>query len=262
MQDEQRIPAHGMMDGPALAVSPDGELLAWAMNDYSIQVMRIADRKVLGKLKGASDVVDKLEFTPDGERLVAASHDTWVRVWSLDGSPLEAFQPGGANYMPSQVLGMGISADGSMIATIPVDGPTRLWDMKGFGLLHTLGGFGSFDTSDIAFSPDGKLVAADLSSGLFLWRTADGSQLLGGNPGINSMAADFSPDGRYLAYSEIGEQDTIVLSSPDGAEKIRMLEGLQWAGLDAGLFARQHAAGIGGWVGGEDLGGGRGESAG
>jgi WD40 repeat protein len=250
MQEQQRIPAPGMMAGPAIAVSPDREMLAWALEDNSIVVVRIADRKVLGKPKGHSDVVTELEFTPDGKQLVSASHDTWVRVWSVDGSPLGAFQPSGANDLPSQVLGMGISPDGRLIATIPSDGPVKLWDMEGFGLIRSLGGFGAFDTSGAAFSPDGKLVAADLATGLFLWRVADGSQLLGGNPGINSMAEAFSPDGQYFAYSEIGERVTIVLSSPDGAKKIRVLEGLQgpvWKLVfspDSSLLAGADAAGI------------------
>ncbi len=250
MQEQERIPAPEMLAGPAVAVSPDGEMLAWALEDNSIVVVRIADGKVLGKLKGHSDVVTELEFTPDGKRLVSASHDSWVRVWNVDGSSLGAFQPSGANDLPSQVLGMGIAPDGKLIATIPFDGPVKLWDMQGFGLVRTLGGLGAFDTADAAFSPDGRLVAADLATGLFLWRVADGSQLLGGNPGINSMAEAFSPDGQYLAYSEIGEQVTIVLSSPDGAKKIRALEGVQgpvWKLIfspDSSLLASADAAGI------------------
>jgi WD40 repeat protein len=39
------------------------------------------------------------------------------------------------------------------------------------------------------------------------------------------MAMAFSPDGRFLAYSEIGEEYNFVLSSPDGTQKIRTLKG-------------------------------------
>jgi len=39
------------------------------------------------------------------------------------------------------------------------------------------------------------------------------------------MAVAFSPDGRFLAYGESGEKFDVVLSSPDGSQKIRTLEG-------------------------------------
>jgi len=112
-----------------------------------------------------------------------------------------------------------------MLATIPFDGPVKLWDLKDYKLVRELGSFGGYDTSDITFSPDGQLVASDTANGLFLWKTSDGTELLGGNPGINSMAMAFSPDGRFLAYGETGEENNIVLSSPDGKQKIRTLKG-------------------------------------
>ena len=96
-------------------------------------------------------------------------------------------------------------------------------------MIRELTSFGGFDTSDIFFSPDGQLVASDTASGLFLWKTSDGAELLGGNPGINTMAVAFSPDGRFLAYGEIGENGEkidVVLRSPDGLQKLRTLEGL------------------------------------
>jgi WD40 repeat protein len=39
------------------------------------------------------------------------------------------------------------------------------------------------------------------------------------------MAVAFAPDGRFLAYGEIGETSVIVFASPDGNDKIRTLEG-------------------------------------
>jgi len=143
----------------------------------------------------------------------------------MGGNLVHAFQPTGALDLPNEVLGICISPDGTMLASIPFDGPVKLWDLKDYNLVRELGGFGGFETSDISFSPDGQLVASDTATGLFLWKTSDGTELLGGNPGINSMAAAFSLDGRFLAYSEIGEKFDVVLISPDGTKRIRTLEG-------------------------------------
>ncbi|MEJ2352625.1 MAG: hypothetical protein P8Y03_22800 [Anaerolineales bacterium] len=225
MEEEEFLTAPTNLNYPAVALSPDGEVLAWALEDFSIQMIRISDKKLLHTLTGHTDLVGKLSFSPNGDRLFSASHDTWVRIWDMEGNLVGAFQPTGALDWPNEVLGMGISPDGTMLASIPFDGPVKLWGLEDYKLVRELGGSGGYDTSDIAFSPDGMLVAADTATGLFLWKTSDGTELLGGNPGINSMAAAFSPDGRFLAYGEIGEKFEVVLSSPDGTEKIRTLEG-------------------------------------
>lgn len=225
MKEESFIQAPENSIMTAITLSPDGKTIAWALQDNTIQLVRVSDKKLLQTLSGHADWIGKLRFSPSGDRLYSTSHDTWVRVWDLNGSPVGSFQVIGAGGWPDQVLGIGISPDGKMVATIPFDGPVDLWDAENFQLIRALGGTGGFDTSDIVFSPDGQFVAADAATGLFLWKTSDGTQLLGGNPGINSMAVAFSPDGKYLAYSDIGEKSEVVLSSPDGSERVRTLEG-------------------------------------
>lgn len=225
LQEEEFLTAPTRLNYPAFALSPDGEVLAWALEDFSIQLIRISDKKLLHTLTGHTDIVGKLSFSPNVDRLFSASHDTWVRIWDMEGNQVDAFQPTGALDWPNEVLGIGISPDGTTLATIPFDGPVKLWDLKDYKLVRELGSFGGYDTSDISFSPDGQLVASDTANGLFLWKTSDGTELLGGNPGINSMAMAFSPDGRFLAYGEIGEESNIILSSPDGTQKIRTLKG-------------------------------------
>jgi WD40 repeat protein len=164
-------------------------------------------------------MVTKLRFTPDGNHLVSASHDYWVRVWNLQGEELGSFQP------PGEVLGIGISPDGRALATIPFDGPVALWDLETLEKIKDLSGTGGYDTSDPYFSPDGQLLAADLASGLYLWRISDGKLIW--NEINNSMAIAFSPDDRYWAYSDINDNNKVFLSLPDGSEIVRSMEGHQ-----------------------------------
>jgi len=229
MQEQDFLEAPTRLLTPAVALSPDGEVLAWALEDFSIQLIRISDQKLLHTLTGHTDIITKLIFSPDGDRLFSASHENGVRVWDMEDNQVQAYQPPGALGYPDEALGIGVSSDGTMLATIPFDGPVKLWDLKDYRMTRELGSFGGFDTSDIFFSPDGQLVASDTASGLFLWKTSDGTELLGGNPGINTLAVAFSPDGRFLAYGEIGwnaEKIDVVLRSADGSQKIRILEGL------------------------------------
>jgi WD40 repeat protein len=225
MKEEEFLDAPTRLIYPGVALSPDGEILAWTLEDFSIQLIRISDKKLLHTLTGHTDIIGKLSFSPNGDRLISASHDTWVKIWDMQGNLIHAFQPPDALGYPNEVLGIGISPDGRMLATIPFDGPVKLWDLKDYKLVRELGAYGGYDTSDISFSPNGQLIASDTANGLFLWMTSDGTELLGGNPSINSMAMAFSPDGRFLAYSEIGEKFDVILSSPDGTQKVRTLEG-------------------------------------
>ena len=230
MEEEEFLVAPTNLNYPAVALSPDGKVLAWALEDFSIQLIRISDKKLLHTLTGHTDIVGKLIFSPNSDRLFSSSHDTWVRIWDMQGNLVHAFQPTGALGYPNEVLGIGISPDGSLLATIPFDGPVKLWNLENYELERELGAYGGYDTSDISYSPNGQLVASDTANGLFLWRASDGTVLLGGNPGINSMAMAFSPDGRFLAYGEIKEKFdvavfAVAISSPDGVHEIRTLEG-------------------------------------
>jgi len=227
MQEEAFLEAPTNLNGPVVALSPDGETLAWALEDFSIQMVRISDKKVLHTLVGNTGMVTRLKFNPTGDKLFSASQDTWIRIWNSNGELAASFQPTGADNFPSEVLGMGISPDGNKLASIPADGPTKVWNLTDYALIKELGGSGGYITSDVSFSPDGQYVAADLATGLFLWRASDGKEILGGNPGINSMAYAFSPDGRYLAYADTDQQNNIILSSSDGTQKIKIFEGHQ-----------------------------------
>jgi WD40 repeat protein len=200
------------------ALSPDGKILAWSLDDNTIQLLRISDQKVLQTLSGHNDMVGKLRFSPDGDQLVSASHDYWVRVWNMQGEELRHLQAG-------QVLGIGISPDGNMLATVPFDGPVALWNLDTGENIKDLGGYGGYDTSDAEFSPDGQYLAADLASGIFMWRVADASLVW--DKVKNSMVVAFSPDGRYLAYSDVDDGNKVILVSPYATRVIRIIEGMQ-----------------------------------
>jgi len=106
------------------------------VEDFSIQLIRISDKILLHTLTGHMDIIGKLSFSPNGDRLFSASHDTWVRVWDMEGNLIHAFQPPGALGFPDEVLGIGISPDGTMLATIPFDGPVKLWDLRDYELVR------------------------------------------------------------------------------------------------------------------------------
>jgi WD40 repeat protein len=191
--------------------------MAWSLEDGSIQLIRLSDHALLKTLAGESDPVHKLRFSPTGEALFQSSHSGHIRIWDANGNQLPPIESG------QEVVGIGISPDGKKLATIPSDGPVQLWDVAtGEGVME-FGGSGGYDTSDAVFSPDGQYLAADLATGVFLWKVSDASLLW--NDVKNSMAIAYAPDGRFLAYSNIDDNNKVVLATPDGRQTIRTIEG-------------------------------------
>ncbi len=210
------------------AVSPDGQLLATALDDHSLRLMRLSDKKVLRSWTGHTDMITALKFSPRGDLLFSASHDTWVRVWDLAEKQIKAFQPGGAeDQFPSEVVGLGISPDGNQVGTISVEGPMKLWDLATLQKIAQFEGSidGGYDGSDVAFSADGQYLAAGLGGGglISLWKLSDGSLLWRGG----TFALAFSPDGRIFAYADRDEagNDMVTMRSADGKTVIRELKG-------------------------------------
>ncbi len=192
----------------AAAVAPDGQTLAWSLEDGSIQLIRVSDQQPVATLTGHPDYVYDLRFSPAGDRLYSASHDGVVRVWDMQGKLVSSVEVGG------EVLGLGISPEGSRLATILFDGPLLLWDTASGEQAAEFGSTGGYDTSDAVFSPNGEYLAADLATGIYLWRVSDGELVW--DEVKNSMAVAYSPDGRFLAYSNVATGNPIILASPDG----------------------------------------------
>lgn len=201
-------------------LSPDGETLAWSLEDTTIQLVRVSDGEIIGGFEGHPDIVFDLQFSPTGDLLFSASHDGWVRIWDVD----KAVQIPSI-YAGREILGFGISPDGVQLALIPGDGPVQLWKITDDQEIAELGGTGGYDTSDAEFSPDGQYLAADLATGIYLWSISNAELVW--NEVNNSMAVAFSPDGHYLAYSDINDNNNVTLVSPDGKQIIRTIEGTQ-----------------------------------
>ncbi|HBP18556.1 MAG TPA: hypothetical protein DEA08_12325, partial [Planctomycetes bacterium] len=87
---EPPTPAGGMSSyqvSEALAVSPDGALLAAASHPDQIGLYGLSERRLLRVLEGHSSVVSALAWTPAGEHLLSASSDGTLRVWARRGEP-------------------------------------------------------------------------------------------------------------------------------------------------------------------------------
>jgi WD40 repeat protein len=187
------------------------------------------------------DTVQKVDFSPDGQYLAAATISGLVKIWSTstnrevatltqsgDGlyHRLAFSDDGRALAMSGErrvrvwdlagtperqalaghsggVTSVAFSPDGTRLASTSKDRTVRIWDPVTGGLCRTLSGY-SHNTETAAFSPDGRILATgDWGGRIRLWDTRSWAEL--GAPRDENLGGiscvAFSPDGKSLAGS-------------------------------------------------------------
>ncbi len=227
----------------AAAMSPDGQTFAWALPDFSIQLIHLPDGKITATLTGHTGAIYALLFSPDGNRLYSTSADWSIMVWDVVRQVRQtSFQPVFLDdNSPGEVQGLGISPDGKTLITIPTYGNPRAWDTATFKRLgeYRAGMTAGYTGSHAGYSPDGKYLAIGFTSGpgdTTLWRVTDSTQLWSG--GMMAGFA-FSPDARLFAYAERDENDRnhVVIRSADGQTVIQTIPLLSDAAIRQLMFS-------------------------
>jgi len=155
--------------------------------------------------------VPSLAFSPDGSMLITGAVDRTTKLWRVsDGTLMRTMSQDG------QGTSVAFSPDGTLIASgmcalstedlTCIKGEVWIWWAAGSNRLVVMEGVNDW-IRDIAFSPDGSLIAGGSDDGTVrIWRVSDGELLrtLEGHRGAVE-AVVFSPDGRYLASGSTDE---------------------------------------------------------
>jgi WD40 repeat protein len=160
-------------------------------------------------LKGHSNWVTAVAFSPDGRRLASGSWDRTVKFWEVPtGRELATI---GKDIKGVQALAF--SGDGRWLAAESSDNSVTLWDAATRREVRTLAGNSPLGLSgnnwvySIAFSPDGRWLASGVDNNTVrLWDVNTGRtvrDLAGPRSSVTYIA--FSPDGRWLASGAGGK---------------------------------------------------------
>ena len=192
-------------------------------------------------LKGHTDGIYKVLFSPDGSIIATAGLDHTMRLWDVKKGTLEhtlttdtansiTFSPDGSTIASDDasetivrlwdvrtgtlkhnlttgpmfyIYKVLFSPDSNTIATGGFDRTVSLWNAKTGTLKHTLIGH-TLDIADIALSPGGSTIATgSWDSTVRLWDTKTGTSIhtLKGHSG-DVCSVSFSPDGSTIATGD------------------------------------------------------------
>jgi WD40 repeat protein len=108
---------------PAIALSPDGSLLA-AAEDWTLRLYDLAKKQVRRVLTGHRGIVTSVAFSPDGATVATGSWDHTVRLWdAATGKELRNFQ-----WSVGRVMSLAYAPDGFRIAAGSDTGAVVVWD--------------------------------------------------------------------------------------------------------------------------------------
>jgi eukaryotic-like serine/threonine-protein kinase len=150
------------------------------------------------ELKGHGAGVTWVAFTPDGEKVLSASHDKTVRVWDWRKSKCERILEGHTDSVRCLAL-----LKSNLVVSASWDGTVRVWDWRtgeqqttlkpNLGRLHAL-----------SVSRDGKWLAAGGEGGVCLWHLDSETPLRLTWSHVRSLA--FHPNNQMVAVGDSAGQ--------------------------------------------------------
>lgn len=223
------------LNGDALDVgwAKSGRLLGVGNTIGEIEIWDASTLKQAAILKGHTDQVNRVRWSPDGSMFASASSDGTVRIWqNQQRTTLMTFQvPDSTSGNPA--LSVAWSPDGKRIVAGCGNGAVEIWDLqtrtgqilegKQSSSIRTKAVWG------IAWSPDGRLIISPQYDGIMhVWNAVSGKNLTILQSDNLPNDVEWSPNGQILASSS--DKGTVQLWDPRTFKNILTLQGRETAG--------------------------------
>ena len=189
----------------SLAFSPDGKILASGFYDTNsqVQLWNVQTGSLLRSLPVKGYSISTISFSPDGQYLaIGSDFDSSIILMRIsDGSVLSLMQLSRGVY---GLTSLAFSPDGQTIAVGGDDNTVSIFKISDGTLLRTLGepedSYLRQNSSNLVFSPNGKILASGVNDNINLWRVSDGALLytLQGH-GDTILNIAFTSDGQILS---------------------------------------------------------------
>ena len=183
----------------AAAISPDGRLLAVGGHDghgsdHRLTLIDLRSRSLLHELRGHSNVVLDIEFSPDGRLLASSSADATIRLWNL--STLRATHV--LRGHSRRVVDISFSHRGSQIASASLDGSAKIWSTRSGALERTLGEHASGARTVAWDLADQRLAVGCVDHSITFWSERGALQRRVANLGNEIMHVSYTSGDRLF----------------------------------------------------------------
>lgn len=214
----------------ALAISNDNTLLASGSSDKTVRIYDRESEKIIGEPIAVNGSVSDLEFSPNGHYLAMGMIYNKIIIWDIAKQAI---------LLKTKGMSIAFSANGETLATGGADDSgIRIIDLKKRKETHHFATeMGSI--SNLAFSPDGKLLASASSNrDAQIWtnKGQSVSVLSGHTNWVESVA--WSPDGQFVVT---GSSDlTARVWSVNSGRSVAVLRGHK-GGVPVAKFSAEGA---------------------